>query len=229
MSLCGIGLSPDNGLSHVKANFSLCILCNFPTISLSRSQQGYEASSHHGSAIEDLETIEGFPTLELLMRKTEKITKKIQELLLSAQERNISRFGLGILHGHGILYTFGEFLDSPKLRMSFVNDKLYLLQMTKFVFDMLEDIVGKGENACVTGSNPVQTLYFCHAFIHLFLCYRVCKMGAHPGLAKQPLIPFNVKKMDFYLGFPSSINDEFKRGCVCVTEDHSFKHGCSPI
>ena len=26
----------------------------------------------------------------------------------------------------------------------------------------------------VLGSNPAQTLYFCHAFIHLFLCYRLC-------------------------------------------------------
>ena len=26
----------------------------------------------------------------------------------------------------------------------------------------------------VPGSNPVQILYFCHAFIHLFLCYGFC-------------------------------------------------------
>ena len=24
------------------------------------------------------------------------------------------------------------------------------------------------------GSNPVRILYFCHAFIHLFLCYGIC-------------------------------------------------------
>ena len=24
------------------------------------------------------------------------------------------------------------------------------------------------------GSNPVRTLYFCHAFIHFFLCYELC-------------------------------------------------------
>ena len=29
------------------------------------------------------------------------------------------------------------------------------------------------------------------------------------------------------IGFPSSINDDFTRGCV--TDDHSFKHGCFPI
>ena len=26
----------------------------------------------------------------------------------------------------------------------------------------------------VSGSNPVLTFYFCHAFVHLFLCYRLC-------------------------------------------------------
>ena len=26
----------------------------------------------------------------------------------------------------------------------------------------------------VPSSNPVQILYFCHAFIHLFLCYGLC-------------------------------------------------------
>ena len=26
----------------------------------------------------------------------------------------------------------------------------------------------------VPGSNPVQNLYFCNAFIHLFLCYGLC-------------------------------------------------------
>ena len=36
------------------------------------------------------------------------------------------------------------------------------------------------------------------------------------------------KKRTFCLiRFPSSINDDFKRGCV--TDDHSFKHGCFPI
>ena len=28
----------------------------------------------------------------------------------------------------------------------------------------------------VPGSNRVQTLYFCHAFIHLFLCYGLCSL-----------------------------------------------------
>ena len=55
--------------------------------------------------------------------------------------------------------------------------------------------------------------------MHLFICFFVTdfvrKIGAHPGLAKEPLIPFNVQKMDFLLiGFLSSINDDFKRGCV---------------
>lgn len=45
--------------------------------------------SHQG---EDFENMEGYPSLEILMQKTEKITKKIQELLLSAQERKISRW-----------------------------------------------------------------------------------------------------------------------------------------
>ena len=26
----------------------------------------------------------------------------------------------------------------------------------------------------VLGSNPVQVLYLCHAFIHLFICYGLC-------------------------------------------------------
>ena len=60
------------------------------TIYISREHRSYEASSHSSQG-EDMEYLEGFPTLELLMRKTEKITKKIQELLLSAQEHNVSR------------------------------------------------------------------------------------------------------------------------------------------
>ena len=59
--------------------------------------------------------------------------------------------------------------------------------------------------------------------MHLFICFFVAnfvhKIGALPGLAKEPLIPLNVQK----IGFLSSINDDFKRGHV--TGDHSFKHG----
>lgn len=58
-------------------------LCHLFT--LIREQPDFE-----GSRGESMEGLEGFPTLELLMQKTEKITKKIQELLLSAQERNIA-------------------------------------------------------------------------------------------------------------------------------------------
>ena len=62
-------------------------------------------------------------------------------------------------------------------------------------------------------------------FICLFVTDIVRKMGARLGLAKEPLIPFNVQNLTFCLmGFPSSINDGFKRGCV--TGDHSFKHSC---
>ena len=45
----------------------------------------------------------------------------------------------------------------------------------------------------VTGSNPARNVYFCHAFIHLFLC----SYDGLSGLAKELLIPFNIKKMDF--------------------------------
>ena len=80
------------------------------------------------------------------------------------------------------------------------------------------------------GSNTVRTLYFCHAFIiSFFVTNFVRKMGARRGLAIEPLILFNVQKMDFLpnKAFPSSINDDFKRGGV--TGDYSFKHGCLPI
>ena len=30
--------------------------------------------------------------------------------------------------------------------------------------------------------------------MHLFICFFVRKIGTRPGLAKEPLIPFNVKK-----------------------------------
>ena len=58
--------------------------------------------------------------------------------------------------------------------------------------------------------------------MHLFNCYFfmdfVCKMGARPGLAKEPLIPFNIQKMDFLPNRPSSsINEDFKRMCVQET------------
>ncbi|XP_053375896.1 ARF GTPase-activating protein GIT2-like isoform X1 [Mercenaria mercenaria] len=52
-----------------------------------------EKPDYESSRGESMEGIEGFPTLELLMQKTEKITKKIQELLLSAQERSIASYG----------------------------------------------------------------------------------------------------------------------------------------
>ena len=60
-----------------------------------------------------------------------------------------------------------------------------------------------------------------HLFISVFVTDFVRKMGACPGLAKESLIPFIVKKWTFCLkGFPSSINDDFNRGCV--TDDHSL-------
>jgi len=57
-----------------------------------------------GGAGEEMEALEGYPSLELLMQKTEKITKKIQTLLLSAQERNINRYKQALVwrqHGKG--------------------------------------------------------------------------------------------------------------------------------
>ena len=67
-----------------------------------------------------------------------------------------------------------------------------------------------------------------HLLISFFVTSFVPKMGARPGSAKEPLIPFNVQKWTFCLiGYLSSINDGFKRGCA--TGDHSFKHGCFPI
>ena len=33
--------------------------------------------------------------------------------------------------------------------------------------------------------------------MHLFIVSLLRKMGAHPGLAKEPSIPFNIQKMDF--------------------------------
>ena len=45
----------------------------------------------------------------------------------------------------------------------------------------------------VPNSNPAGTLYFCHAFVYFFVTDFVCKMGACPELAIEPLIPFNVK------------------------------------
>ena len=61
----------------------------------------------------------------------------------------------------------------------------------------------------------VRTLSESHiSAMHLFICFFVTdfvrKIRARTGLAKEPLIPFNVQK----IGFPSSINDDFKRGCV---------------
>ena len=81
----------------------------------------------------------------------------------------------------------------------------------------------------VSGSNPVRILYFCHAFIHLFLCCGLCLYdGGSSSIGQKPLIPFNVKKWTFCLiGFPSAIYDDFKKGCV--TGDHSFNRGCFPI
>ena len=67
-----------------------------------------------------------------------------------------------------------------------------------------------------------------HLFISFFVTDFVRKMGARPGLAVEPLIPFIVQKMDFLPNRLSVINnDDFKRGCV--TDGHSFKHGCFPI
>ena len=67
--------------------------------------------------------------------------------------------------------------------------------------------------------------------MHLFTCLSVTdfvhKMGARPGLAKEPLIPFNIHKMDFLPNRLSVTNDDLKRGCVAG--DHCFKYGCFPI
>ena len=76
----------------------------------------------------------------------------------------------------------------------------------------------------VPGSNPVQILYFC---MHLLIRFLLRTLGARPGLAKEPLIPFNVQKMDFLPNRFSVINDDYNRGCV--TGNHSFKYGCFPV
>ena len=59
----------------------------------------------------------------------------------------------------------------------------------------------------VTGSNPPGSYI---STMHLLICFFVTdfvrKMGAHPGLAKGPLIPFNVQKMDFLPNRLSVIN-----------------------
>ena len=58
------------------------------------------------------------------------------------------------------------------------------------------------------GSNPARIICFCHACIHFFFFVMdfVRKMGARPGLAKEPLIPFIVQKMDFLPNRLSVIN-----------------------
>ena len=45
-----------------------------------------------------------------------------------------------------------------------------------------------------------------YSFVSFFLTDFVCKMGACLGLAKEPLIPFNVQKMDFLRSRLSVIN-----------------------
>ena len=45
-----------------------------------------------------------------------------------------------------------------------------------------------------------------HLFISFFVTDFVCKIGAHPGLAVEPFIPFIVKKMDFLPNRLSVIN-----------------------
>ena len=45
-----------------------------------------------------------------------------------------------------------------------------------------------------------------HLFICFFVTVSVRKMGARLGLAKEPLIPFNVQKMDFLRNWLSVIN-----------------------
>ena len=46
--------------------------------------------------------------------------------------------------------------------------------------------------------------------MYLFICFLVTefvrKMGAHPGVAKEPIIPFNIHKMDFLPNWLSVIN-----------------------
>ena len=37
----------------------------------------------------------------------------------------------------------------------------------------------------VPGSNPARTLYFWHAFIHLFLCNRLCSQDTGPCRARS--------------------------------------------
>ena len=60
-----------------------------------------------------------------------------------------------------------------------------------------------------------------HLLISFFVTDFVRMMETRPVLAIEPFIPFNVQKLDFppYMAL-SSINDDFKRGCV--TGDHSF-------
>ena len=49
----------------------------------------------------------------------------------------------------------------------------------------------------VTCSSPVPYIFAMHLFICFFVMDFVCKMGVSLGLVKEPLIPFNIQKMDF--------------------------------
>ena len=40
----------------------------------------------------------------------------------------------------------------------------------------------------IPGSNPIQILYFCHAFIYFFLCYRLCSQDIENLVPNQWLV-----------------------------------------
>ena len=84
-----------------------------------------------------------------------------------------------------LLMRQNEYLWSKGLRGCALRETTHSsIAASRFKYNTLQ--LGQGEFSLaqwlwyrllvrkVSGSNPILTLYFCHAFIHLFLCHRLC-------------------------------------------------------
>ena len=108
-------------------------------------------------------------------------------------------------------------------KYDFVSDSYSQNMMTWHKYDFAPLMYGGSAVTPVLYLLPGTYISAIHLFICFFVTYLVRKTGARPGLAKEPLIPFNVQKWTFFLnGFPSSINDDFKRGVLRETTPSSM-------
>ena len=114
--------------------------------------------------------------------------RKSLQMTISSLVKMAGSFPIGqkTLVGKGEIARYEQFLLFPKhFQKTFTADRRKNLGLCRKGLDTISNKCDR-ENSLyslamlyafprgVLGSNPTRSLYFCHAFVHLFLCYGLC-------------------------------------------------------